>query len=341
MSIEAFLRQGFIPFRDAVGREVEVLRSAVPRLMADAADAARVLEGPGHITFAGIGASFAALAAPVSYLSSRGIPSSRINAGEATPLPATDAVVALSQSGRSRETVAMLREARGPKLAIVNVSDSPMAKIADAVLSLGDLPDSLASTIGYTASVMAVSMLAEARAEGAPAQSWLSIAGRLEAFVAANDTAVEAFADMLADSTSADFVAPSEFSGIAEGGSLLIREVARKPVAPFETRQYLHGLMESTSDTTMHIVVDGPDEGEIVRALLPLKRRIVEFRASPRASEDGNTIVVAVEPASPLELPLFVAVFLQHAVLRSAVANGIDPDEFLFLDTGTKLGDGE
>jgi glucosamine--fructose-6-phosphate aminotransferase (isomerizing) len=341
MSIEAFLRQGFIPFRDAVGRETDVLTSAAPSLMERATDAAHALGTPAHATFVGIGASLAALAAPAAFLSVRGVSSSRMNAVEASESSIAGTLIALSQSGRSRETVAVMRNARGPKLAIVNVTGSPITKAADAVLSLGNLPDSLASTIGFTASVMAVSMLCEAWTNQAPAQSWLSIGERIGTFLAANANAVEAVADLMSRSTSIDFVAPHEHLGIAEGGALLIREVARKPTAPFETRQYLHGLMEATSPTTMHIVVDGPDDGQIVRALSSLHRDIVEFRTTPTGTASKASIVVTVATASPLELPIFVAAFLQHAVLRSALARDIDPDEVLFLDTGTKLGDGE
>jgi fructoselysine-6-P-deglycase FrlB-like protein len=341
MSVEAFLRQGFIPFRDAVGRETEVLASAAPALVERTKKAAQTLGKPDQATLVGIGASLAALAAPSAFLSARGVPSSRLNAVEASESPIRGTLIALSQSGRSRETVAVMRNMHGAKLAIVNVTDSPMAKAADVVLSLGDLPDSLASTIGFTASVMAVSMLCETWTNQAPAASWLTIGERLDAFLDANKNALDTVGDLLSRSTSIDFVAPYELSGIAEGGALLIREVARKPTAPFETHQYLHGLMEATSAATLHVVLEGPDGDRIVRALSSVNRDIVEFRTAPVGAASEASVSIAIAPASPLEMPIFVAAFVQHVVLRSALARGIDPDEFLFLDTGTKLDDGE
>jgi fructoselysine-6-P-deglycase FrlB-like protein len=341
MSVEAFLRQGFIPFRDAVGRETEVLASATPALVERTKKAAHALGKPEQATFVAIGASLAALAAPVAFLCARGVPSSRLNAVEAGESPIRGTLIALSQSGRSRETVAVMRNTRRSKIAIVNVTDSPMAKAADTVLSLGDLPDSLASTIGFTASVMAVSMLCETWTNQAPAKSWLSIGERVDAFLAANADTLQTVADLVSRSTSIDFVAPYEHSGIAEGSALLIREVARKPTAPFETHQYLHGLMEATSPATLHIVLEGPDDGRIVRALSSLHRDIVEFHVAPAEPLSAASVSIVVAPASPLELPIFIAAFVQQVVLRSALARGIDPDEFLFLDTGTKLDDGE
>ncbi|MFB8351187.1 SIS domain-containing protein [Streptomyces niveus] len=341
MSVNAFLRQGFIPFEEGVldqtGRLAEVAPVLRERALATAGAAGR----PAQVTFIGIGASLAALTAPAAHLSARGIPSVRLNAAEAGPFDERATLVALSQSGRSRETVDVLRAATGRKLAVVNVTDSPMASAADSVLTLGDLPDSLASTIGFTASAMAVSMLAETWTDGEPSASWLSLGERLAGFLDAASERIEEIADRLSVASIIDLVAPADQYGGIEGGALLLREVVRVPAASFETRQYLHGLMESTNASTLHIVLDGPDDGQIVRALGSLGRQMVELRTGAPVAHGERTLVVPVEAHGPLEIPVFVAALLQQVALRSARARGIDPDEFLFLDTGTKLDDGE
>ncbi|MCU1676168.1 MAG: hypothetical protein JWM93_926 [Frankiales bacterium] len=341
MSVKAFLRQGFIPFGEAVAAETGRLTEVAPVLRERALAAAAEIGRPERLTFIGIGASLAALAAPVAHLSARGIPSIRLNAAEAVAFDDGATLIALSQSGRSRETVDVMRAATGRRLAIVNVTGSPMAEAADSVLTLGDLPDSLASTIGFTASAMAVSMLAEIWTDGEPSASWPTLGERLAAFRAARSAQAEEIAGLLGQASVIDMVAPGDQIGVAEGGALLLREVTRVPVAPFETRQYLHGLMESTNPTTLHVVLDGADDGQVVRALGSLGRRIVEFRRGGPVAHDERTLVVPIEAQSPLEVPIFVAVLLQEVALRSASARGIDPDEFLFLDTGTKLDDGE
>ncbi|WP_330176928.1 SIS domain-containing protein [Streptomyces sp. NBC_01498] len=341
MSVNAFLRQGFIPFEEGVldqtGRLTEVAPVLRERALAAAATAGR----PARVTFIGIGASLAALTAPAAHLSAHGIPSVRLNAAEAGPFDEDATLIALSQSGRSRETVDVMRTAPGRRLAVVNVTDSPMASAADSVLTLGDLPDSLASTIGFTASAMAVSMLAESWTDGEPSASWLTLGERLAAFLTANSPRTEEIADRLSAASIIDLVAPADQYGAVEGGALLLREVVRVPAASFETRQYLHGLMESTNPSTLHLVLDGPDDGQIVRALGSLGRQIVELRTGAPVAHGERTLVVPVETRSPLEIPIFVAALLQHVALRAAEKRGIDPDEFLFLDTGTKLDDGE
>lgn len=341
MSVNAFLRQGFIPFEEGVLDQTGRLTEVAPVLRERALAAAAVVGRPAQVTFIGIGASLAALTAPAAHLSARGIPSVRLNAAEAGPFDDSATLIALSQSGRSRETVDVMRAAPGRKLAVVNVTDSPMASAVDSVLTLGDLPDSLASTIGFTASAMSVSMLAEIWTDGEPSASWLTLGERLARFLTETAPLTEEIADRLSASSIIDLVAPADQYGAAEGGALLLREVARVPAASFETRQYLHGLMESTHPSTLHIVLDGPDDGQIVRALGSLGRRIVELRTGAPVAHDARTQVVPIETRGPLETPIFVAALLQQVALRSARARGIDPDEFLFLDTGTKLDDDE
>ncbi|MFJ2633232.1 SIS domain-containing protein [Streptomyces sp. NPDC087422] len=341
MSVNAFLRQGFIPFDEGVLSQTSRLTEVAPVLRERALAAAGAVGRPDQATFIGIGASLAALAAPVAHLSARGIPSVRLNAAQAGPFDETTTLVALSQSGRSRETVDVMRAATGRKLAVVNVTDSPMAAAADSVLTLGDLPDSLASTIGFTASAMAVSMLAETWTDGEPSPTWLSLGERLAGFLDATSAQAEEIADRLSAASIIDLVAPADQYGVAESGALLLREVTRVPAASFETRQYLHGLMESTHPSTLHVVLDGPDDGQILRALGSLGRQIVELRTGAPVVHGERTLVVPVEAHNPLEIPVFVAALLQQVALRSARARGIDPDEFLFLDTGTKLDDGE
>ncbi|MFD3524727.1 SIS domain-containing protein [Streptomyces sp. NPDC058653] len=341
MSVNAFLRQGFIPFEEGVLDQTARLTEVAPVLRERALAAAGAAGRPAQVTFIGIGASLAALTAPAAHLSARGIPSVRLNAAEAGPFDAGATLVALSQSGRSRETVDAMRAAPGRGLAVVNVTDSPMASAVDTVLTLGDLPDSLASTIGFTASAMAVSMLAEIWTDGEPSASWLTLGERLARFLTETAPLTEEIADRLSASSVVDLVAPADQYGAVEGGALLLREVARVPAASFETRQYLHGLMESTRPSALHIVLDGPDDGQIVRALGSLGRRIVELRTGAPVAHDERTQVVPIGTQGPLETPIFVAALLQRVALRSARARGIDPDEFLFLDTGTKLDDDE
>ncbi len=342
MNMEAFFRQGFITFESALLEEASTLDAAIPAIRESVLGTAATVVRPERLTFVGIGASLAALAAPVAYLRSNGITAWRVNAAEIEELDTGDVMIALSQSGRSRETVEVLRRASGAKIAVVNVTDSPLANAADSVLSLGDLPDSLASTIGFSASAIAISMLCEAWTVGSPSADWSTLGERLAEFIEKISDDVDRALLMLGESSVIDVVAPADQFGAAEVTALLLREVARVPAAPFEGRQYLHGLMEATGATTFHVVFDGPDTRQIVPSLLKLDRRVLLLGGEAGIErEDSAVFRVALPALSMLETPVFIAAFVQQLALRSAVGRGIDPDEFRFLETDTKLGDNE
>lgn len=338
MSIEAFLRQGFIPFTEALHRQEEVLALAVDALQARARGVAEQLADEHRLTFMGIGASYAALGAPVAALRTRGIDAVRANPAELDGVEISHTLVALSQSGRSRETVEILRRAGGRKVAVVNITDSPLAEDADLVLSMGDLPDSLASSIGFSSTAIAVSLLAEGLTDGV-SEGWASIPQRQAAFAASVASSVADLAPVVAEAGAIDIVAPIDFAGAAEVSALLLREVARVPAAPFEARQYLHGQMESTRDDTLHILIGGSDSAWIEAELVRLGRRVVHL--VPEGMDASGAAAIRLPSRSVLETPLFVAAFAQRLALAAAQHCGIDPDDFRFLDTGTKLGDDE
>src|SRR5882724_2057001 len=134
--------------------------------------------GAGPI-FTGIGASLAAACAPVWSLRSRGIHSWRLGAGDQPlPFPPTvHPVVGVSQSGRSAETLALLESVSGSlRYAVVNAVPSSIAEAAATVIGLGNRPDSYASTVGYTATVAALGILADAWDGGVIDPSWADLA---------------------------------------------------------------------------------------------------------------------------------------------------------------------
>ncbi|TXI01093.1 MAG: hypothetical protein E6Q76_17550 [Rhizobium sp.] len=152
--------KGYIPLADARHTQADALAHAISALAQDvrSLQGSNLLQGPGPI-FLGIGASFAASAAAVWALRSRGIHSWRLNAGEhPLPFPATPhPLVGVSQSGKSSETLAALQSVdQRLRFSVVNAQNSPIEAISAAHLSLGNIADSYASTIGYTATSAAL-----------------------------------------------------------------------------------------------------------------------------------------------------------------------------------------
>lgn len=329
----------YITFRDARATQLERLDALVGDLAGSLTSRAEAgsFQGPGPV-FVGIGASLAAAAAPVWHLRSRAVEAYRLGAGEhPVPLPPADRpVVGISQSGRSPETLAALTSVRpGRRFAVVNATPSPLASAADLVVSLGGLRDSYASTLGFTATVMALGMMAELWDGGRVDPGWDRVA---DAAALVERTVLErrsALTAAFADAAWADVVGGGPSTGSAEVGALLLREVVRVPATAMSTRQYLHGAMESAGGG-VHILFGGAREAEVASMLTRAGHRavLVSDRAVP--VPDAVT-VIPLPDAPPNRRALLEAVLMQTLVEELAAARGIAIEEFVFHHADTKL----
>lgn len=91
--------------------------------------------------------------------------------------------IAISESGRSPETIAAFQQAEGFRIATTNVPDSPITQHADLVVGWGDVPDAGVLS-GYTASLLALGALGDwlpsmaCRAHDLDVAPWISAATR-------------------------------------------------------------------------------------------------------------------------------------------------------------------
>ena len=202
-------------------------------------------------------------------LRSRGVEASRVNAGDyPLPYPASShPIIGVSQSGRSAETLAVLQSTEpNRRFAVTNVAPSPIADLAATPISLGNLADSYASTTGYTTTIAALAMIAEAWDGGMIDPSWFALPGSIRKLDQAMATRARIVAGWLSDASCVDYVAAAPSIGSAEVGSLLLREVARVPAAGFSTRQYLHGAMELAGGAA-HVLIGGERELGVAHTL--------------------------------------------------------------------------
>lgn len=335
------MTEGYLTFAAARATQAEALTEAVGRLVGSVERWARrgALAGPGPV-FVGIGASLAAAAAPVWELRSRGVHAWRLGAGD-HPLPfpvSPHPVFAVSQSGRSSETLAVLESLEPARRhAVVNMAHSPIANAASSVLELGSIPDSYASTIGYTATVAALGIIAEAWDGGRIADGW----SRLGAVFADTEDRltgqVRALAPLFAGATSADFVGAGHAVGTAEAGALLFREVARIPSTGMSTRQYLHGSMESAGGG-VHVLFGNAGEHALARTLADAGHPVILVTGTPiePAPNLHPVRVPKLPPAQAGVLEILIAQILVEAV---AELRGVDVEEFVFSSSDVKVPD--
>src|SRR5262249_50558410 len=155
-------------------------------------------------------------------------------------------------------------------LAISARGDSPLARAADAWLPLGPEEDTAVSTLGYTATLLTLGLLAEALLEakaagGAPRgrAAWGAIGEAAARGLAAGGEDAEAFAEI----SCLDAVGAGPAAGSAGETALLAREALLLPAAGYETRQYLHGPLESVSPGCGAVLFGGARERRLAETL--------------------------------------------------------------------------
>jgi glucosamine--fructose-6-phosphate aminotransferase (isomerizing) len=331
---------GQLTFAAARAAQAENLSAAITEVTGTvgALAAAGRLALPGPI-FVGIGASLAAACAPVWSLRSRGIHSWRLGAGDQPlPFPPTvHPVVGVSQSGRSAETLAVLESVEAPlRYAVVNSSPSPIAEVATTVIGLGNRPDSYASTVGYTATVAALGILADAWDGGVIDPGWADLAALFSDSERRLNGPVTELAGLFDGVTSADFIGAGPSVGSAEAAALLFREAVRLPSAGIGTRQYLHGSMESAGDS-VHVLFGGRREAEVAGTLAEAGHRAIMV-TSDQGLEAGASVAMVRLPRMP-EAQQAILEVLTMQILVAAVAERrtVDIEDFVFHNSDTKV----
>ena len=332
-------QRGHIPFAEARADQAERLAQAIETVGPAVAGraAAGDLSRPGPV-FVAIGASLAAACAPVWVLRARGIHSWRLTAGDhPLPFPASDhPVVGVSQSGRSAETLAVLESVEpSRRYAVLNLVPSPIAEVATTVIGIGNLPDSYASTVGYTATVAALGLLADAWAGGAADPGWRDLPAVFRATEERLAEPVRQLAGVFADARSADFVAAGPSVGSAEAAALLFREVARVPSTGMGTRQYLHGAMESAGDS-VHVLFGDVREPEVAATLAAAGHQVI-LVTSEDVPPGRHLAPVWLPRCGPAQRVILEALVMQILVAAVAEQRAVEVEEFVFHNDDTKV----
>ena len=235
----------------------------------------------------------------------------------------------VSQSGKSPDLVAnaIWAKANGAfVVALVNVEDSPVAAVADAVLPLRAGPEeSVAATKSYIAALAAIAQMTAHLSGDSRLQAALqALPGQLEASLALDwDRAVAPLAaagDLLVIGRGLSF-------GIAQEAALKFKETASIHAESFSAAEVMHGPLALVGEGFPLLAFSQNDETrKSVQELVAVLRR---KGAKVFAAEDG--------PPAPERLPLVpdmhpatapIAMVQSFYCLANAIAlaRGLDPD---------------
>jgi fructoselysine-6-P-deglycase FrlB-like protein len=324
-------------------REPAELAGTLERLLGpgrgDLERAAEVIRGARHVTFAGIGASWCAGAAAVSLCDRLGLPARLADASELFPsikLPAGEAVVALSRSGRSVEIAGLIAPARAAGARVVgitNAPDSPHPAGADAAALLGAPFDHSISITMYSAVALAAGLLAAAAARALDERLERGLA---EARAAAG-AALPAWREAIERSGWFDAGAPVYFLGRAGSlasalnARLLWEEGAKMPATAMTTGSFRHGTQEVVRPgLRVGLWIDPVERrAEDLGLARELRAHGVQAMLVGHAlPPDAGDLVLEV-PAAPAGWQFLTDIIpAQLAAERLARLRGVDPDSF-------------
>ena len=333
-----------IPYSDALAAQPAALAQVAERVRCRLADPELPLAGDRPV-FVGIGASYCAAAVGAYLLQRRGIAAIRATPGQVvpgSPVPG-DFVIAISQGGRSAETVQVLTDWESvPSAGVVNVSGTPVLERVHTPIGLGDAVDSYASTVGFTGTVVALSMLAERWNAATVDPLWSDALGQVFGAVDRAQADIAALANALEDAATFDIVGSGISVGIAEEAALLVREAVNVPATGFDTRTYLHGPMESAGGGA-HIFFGGDREARAAAALAQRGHRVALMTSEHSRHADELQVagghVISFDAASEARRALIEIVLVQYLVLHLAAARLRDIDTFVYSQDDTKIGE--
>ncbi|MFF0267071.1 SIS domain-containing protein [Kribbella sp. NPDC004536] len=245
-----------------------------------------------------------------------------------------DSYLFVSEGGRSRETIeAADLVPAGAKLGLTNVPDGPLAEHVDAVVALEAGEDSRVYTVGYTTTLQALGLLADALTGQDDGDDWHRLPGLVARTL---EQPAAAAAEVLATAGSIDVVGAAGAYAAAAESALLLRESTRICTSTYETYQYLHGPMEPLTSSNACLLIGDGREISLARYLAGAGIPTVLVTAAAVAAEP-NLIVMPVPQASIMSRAVLEILPVQLVAGEMARLRGLGIDGFLHHQDDTKV----
>jgi glutamine---fructose-6-phosphate transaminase (isomerizing) len=296
------------------------------------------------LLFAGMGASLFAVLPAADVLRRAGVPAFALAADELAGPVRAARLVALSNTGRSPETLDALTGHDGETLAITNDAESALATAADAHVMIGSGPDPVISVQTYTASLVAAALVAaELGGLGEPDESDRLpdlAAAVLDGSAATCARAAERFAALQAADgatpSCVDFVGGGPSLATAGAGALLFREACRRPAAWFSLRSYLHGPLEAAAEGTAHVVAGSGRAVELARDLVASGAQVLLVTTTD-VPDGAGLEVVRIPAVHPALLPVLEILPVQLLVAELAERWAVSVQRFRYPQNDVRL----
>lgn len=287
--------------------------------------------------------SAASLANELLGLRSRGLPSSEVYLfpGQALPRGGRPALVAVSRSGETSETILAVRAFRqrfgDHVLTVGNYPESTLARESDAAVIVPEGQEvSIAQTRSFASMLVAIQVLAGACAHDAAYARSLQALPEAAARVLAEQTGPMSELGGKPDYDTFIFLGSGPFYGLACEGMLKMKEMSLSHSEAFHYMEFRHGPKSIVNRKTLIVALlsDGAAEAElrVLHEMRDLGSSVLLIADSAPANSPADYLV---ELGSGLpeaaRLPLCLLPMQVLAYSRS-IARGRDPDKPTNLD---------
>ncbi|WP_018936412.1 glutamine--fructose-6-phosphate transaminase (isomerizing) [Thioalkalivibrio sp. ALJ24] len=261
-------------------------------------------------------------------------------------------LIVLSQSGETADTLAVLRQAReepfAARLAICNVPESTMARLADLVLMTRAGPEiGVASTKAFTTQLAALAVLVlllgdtarAARLGAAERESGLQALHGLPGLAEATlnlDGHLARVAEQLVERDHALFLGRGVHYPIALEGALKLKEISYIHAEAYPSGELKHGPL-ALVDAEMPVIAVAPDDTQLEKLasnLQEVRARggqliVIGESAAARALGPDDTWIglPTAGPLNPWIAPVLFSIPLQLLAYHTAVLKGTDVDQ--------------
>lgn len=316
--------------------------SAFPEIEKDLKEA---LYGVDRIILVGCGTAYHAGLIGKRYIESFArIPAEVETAGEfryknpvITP---TTAVIAISQSGETADTVEAARLALdcGAKVvAVTNAPYSELTRLASVVVPVAAGPEiCVAATKSYTGQIAALYLIAHVlsgKTAGVRVMHKLARAAELCRKVVENIN-VNSLAQVCAKSSGVYFLGRDTDYAVALEGSLKLKEVSYVPSEGYPAGELKHGTLALIDLKTVSVLIatDAELAGKSENAAEQVLSRggeaaVITNVASVAKRLKGRARIIRLPKCGKYLSPLLTAVAVQELAYRTAVILGRDPDK--------------
>jgi glucosamine--fructose-6-phosphate aminotransferase (isomerizing) len=304
-------------------------------------EAAALLRSSARSVVIGVGASLNASLALENLLCARGRNASCIEAGEflhyRREAGRGAAVIVVSRSGESIEIARLLSALQG-QTAIVAVTSEPrstLARAADIVLEMHNLPDEIVAIQSYTGTLLTSYLLGMAVAQGLDEaqQEVEALLQNFPGWISANLAEPRTWDEFLERDAPIYTLGRGPSLGSALEGALLFNETAKAPAVGMAVASFRHGPIEVV-DQRFRGLVFAP-HGKTRDLNVGLAADIVRFGGKvrligPSGTDGAGLHWIHTPSCSELLAPLVEIVPVQVAAMRLAQLRGIVVGSFRY-----------